>query len=112
VQTFASAKHVDAGVPVLVTGGEFFWDESTQPAVTRSRDRVIRILIAATVRDDDFVFVTRMVFHLKTGIRGLKIFRYNSMCHLLRKKRACWQQKIHFFLRIPVIMAKIATVII
>jgi hypothetical protein len=59
-QTFASAEHVDAGVAVVVVCCEFFWDESTQPAVIRSRERVIRIPAYITVLNDDFMIVSRI----------------------------------------------------
>jgi hypothetical protein len=54
-QTFASAEHVDEGVVVVVVCGEFFCDESTQPAVKRSRERVIRIQAYITFLNNGFV---------------------------------------------------------
>jgi hypothetical protein len=62
VQTFASTEQGDVGVSVVFFCVEFFWLESTQPAVMRSMERVIRMQMYATVRDDNFVFFTRMVF--------------------------------------------------
>jgi hypothetical protein len=58
-QTPVSTEHVDEG-----TSGDFFGAESTQPAVMRSMERVIRMQMYATVRDDAFLFFSRMVFLL------------------------------------------------
>jgi hypothetical protein len=60
-QTFASAEHVDAGVPVVFTGSEFFCDESTQPAVKISRERAIRILAYILFLDNGFMNLFRIV---------------------------------------------------
>jgi hypothetical protein len=72
-QTPVSTEHVDDEVSVEFFGA--FGAESTQPAVIRSRERVIRMQTYVHFRNDGFVFVSRIFIPPQAGLKESEDFQ-------------------------------------